>query len=116
MRIAVSVIGLAIFLLLIPLSCVGVTSAAFESSFQFLPMLIPFCIAVGSGFVIRLPLLSMVVFLITAILAATMIILGGEKTDKLDLWIGIAVYALPPYILAIMSYFGYLELKRQDYY
>jgi len=115
MRIAVIVIGLVLFLLWIPLSCLGVVaSVATEAYHPVLPFIIPFLFAVGAGFVIRFPLVSVVIYLITTALAITLISPAIEDPGDSNLLIAIALLVVPQFSLAIMSYFGYLELKRQN--
>ena len=122
MRTAVLVIGLVMFVILLPLSCASMTSAGCVDignsilgdsdngtssdmgSFGAGIFWVALLSAVGAGFVLQYPVISVIVYSISALFA-----LGLPNWSA-----PYRALAIPMVGLAIMSYFGYRELKKKE--
>jgi hypothetical protein len=115
MRIAVLVMGLIFFFILLPLSCTSmvVSSCAATLSGNSQPdtigmfgggtFWIAILSAIAAGFVIKLPLVSIIIFSIAFICAIAI----PQEFAAYRFVLGI-----PCLLMAVLSYFGYRELKK----
>jgi hypothetical protein len=110
MRIAVMIIALAVSLILLLQSCavgVGGSLQGTESLKEgaAIGVMLAFCYIVGAAFVIKLPIISIVVFAFGAVIAIS----TGYNSGFTDL----KVWGWLAAIFAVLSYFGHREKKRK---